>query len=161
MTKSGVRFFFRATEDPFFCTPNHWKWPFLGAKNWVFRRQNQKTDTTFCRQLYPKMVDETLVSYEYHYWVSFAQILKMAYFMLIFGRFPLIKSQNQNPMMLSVNFWYKTSIFGVWSPCTQRQLVFLRGRVTKMNFAFLGTPYWVDYILTCILVDCHLILSNI
>ena len=41
---------------------------------------NQKTDTTFCRQLYPKMVDDTLVSYEYHYWVSFGQILKMAYF---------------------------------------------------------------------------------
>ena len=82
----------------------HWKWPFSGAKNWVFRRPNQKTDTTFCRQLYPKMVDETLVSYEYHYWVSFGQFLKIAYFRLIFGRFPLIKSQNQNPMARSVKY---------------------------------------------------------
>ena len=31
-------------------------------------------------------------------------------------------------------------IFGVWSPYIQRQLD-LSGRVTKMNFAFLGTPY--------------------
>ena len=101
------------------------------------------------------MVDETLVSYEYHYWVSFGQILKMAYFRLIFGRFPLIKSQNQNPMLLSVNFWDKTLIFGVWFPYIQRDktLIFgvwfphihrqldLNGRVTKMNFTFLGTPY--------------------
>ena len=49
-------------------------------------------------------MEETLVSYEYQYWMSFGQILKIAYFRLIFGRIPLIKSQNQNPMLLSVNF---------------------------------------------------------
>ena len=75
-----------------------------GAKKRVFGRPNKKTETTFCRQLYPKMVDETLVSYEYHYWVSFGQFLKIAYFRLIFGRFPLIKSQNQNPMARSVKY---------------------------------------------------------
>ena len=42
-------------------------------------------------------------------------------------------------MLLSVNFCDKTLIFGVWIPYIQRQLV-LSGRVTKMNFAFLGTP---------------------
>ena len=111
----------------------------FGCKKRVFGRPNQKTETTFCRQLYPKMVDETLVSYEYHYWVSFGQILKMAYFRLIFGRFPLIKSQNQNPMVLSVNFWDKTLIFGVWFPYIQRQLD-LSGQITKRNFAFEEHP---------------------
>ena len=43
-------------------------------------------------------------------------------------------------MLLSVNFCDKTLIFGVWIPYIQRQLV-LSGRVTNMNFAFLGTPY--------------------
>ena len=104
MTKSGLCFFIRASEDPFFCTQNHGKWPFLGAKRRVFGRPNKKTETTFCRQLYPKMVDETLVSYEYHYWVSFGQFLKIAYFRLIFGRFPLIKSQHQNPMARSAKY---------------------------------------------------------
>ena len=33
-----------------------------GAKKWVFGRPNKKTDTTFCRQLYSKMMNETLVS---------------------------------------------------------------------------------------------------
>ena len=75
-----------------------------GAKNWVIERPNPKTDTTFCRQLCPKMVNETLVSPEYHYQVSFGQNLKNAYFRLIFGRFPLIKSQNQNPMARSVKY---------------------------------------------------------
>ena len=48
--------FIRASEDPMFCTR---KRPFSviwGAKNWVFGRPNKKTDTIFCRQLYPKMV---------------------------------------------------------------------------------------------------------
>ena len=72
--------------------------------------------------------------------VSFGQIMNIAYFGLIFGRFPFIKSQNQNPMVLLVNFWDKTLIFGVWFPYIQRQLD-LSGWVTKTNFAFLGTPY--------------------
>ena len=102
--KKWCPFFIQPSENPTFCTQ---KRPFSvigGPKKWVFGRPNKKTDTTFCCQLYPKMMDETLVSYEYHYWVSFGQILKMAYFRLIFGRFPLIKSQNQNPMLPSVNF---------------------------------------------------------
>ena len=140
--KKWCRFFYSGIRRPKFFAPENSHFQWFGnwaAKKWVFGRPNKKTDTTFCRQLYPKMVDETLVSYEYHYWVSFGQILKMAYFRLIFGRFPLIKSQNQNPMVLSVNFWDKTLIFGVWFPYIQRQLV-LSGRVTKTNFAFLGTP---------------------
>ena len=84
-------FFDSGVRRPFFCNPNHGKWPFLGAKKRVFGRLNKKTETTLCRQLYPKMVDETLVS-------------------LIFGRFPLIKSQNQNPMLLSVSFCDKNLI---------------------------------------------------
>ena len=53
---------------------------------------------------------------EDHFLSSTGQTLKIAYFRLIFGRFPLIKSQNQNPMLLSVNFWDKTLIFGIWFP---------------------------------------------
>ena len=63
-----------------------------------------------------------MVSYEYHYWVSFRQILKIAYFRLIFGQFPYIKSQNQNPMLPSVNIWDKNLISGIWFPYTLRQL---------------------------------------
>ena len=37
----------------------------------------------------------TLVSHEYHFRASFGQILKIAYFRLIFGQFPIVKSQNQ------------------------------------------------------------------
>ena len=88
------------------------------------------------RQLYPKLVDKTLVSYEYHYGVSFGQILKIAYFRLIFGQFPLMKSQNQNPMVHSVNFWDENLIFGIWFPYIQRQLE-LSDWVT-----FWGKPYW-------------------
>ena len=50
------------------------------------------------------MVEETRVSYEYHYRVSFGKNLKIAYFRLIFGRFPFIISENQNLMVHSVNF---------------------------------------------------------
>ena len=50
----------------------------LGAKKRVFGRPNQKTETTFCRQLYLNMVDETLVSYGYHYWVSYTCIKQMS-----------------------------------------------------------------------------------
>ena len=43
------------------------------------------------------MVEDTLVSYEYHNWVSFGQILKMAYFRLIFARFPPYKIPKSKP----------------------------------------------------------------
>ena len=46
-TKSGVSFFIRASEDPFFCTPIHWKWLFSGAKKWVFWRPNKKRTPHF------------------------------------------------------------------------------------------------------------------
>ena len=95
-------FFDSGVRRPFFCTQKRSFSVIWGAKKRVFGRPNKKTDTTFCRQLYPKMVDETLVSYEYHYWVSFGQVLKIAYFWLIFGRFPLIKSQNQKRMVRSL-----------------------------------------------------------
>ena len=75
----------------FFCTR---KRPFsviLGAKKWDFGCPNPKTETTFCRQLSPKMVEQTLVSHEYHFRASFGQILKIAYFRLIFGLFPIVK----------------------------------------------------------------------
>ena len=101
-------------KTQFFAPQNHWKWPFSGAKKWDFGRPNPKKDTTFYRQLYPKMVDETLVSYEIHFRASFGQILKIAYFRLNFGRFSLIKPQNQNPMVHSVNFWDKNLIFGIF-----------------------------------------------
>ena len=116
--KKWCSFFDRASEDPIFCTR---KRPFSviwGAKKRVFGRPYKKTDTTFCRQLYPKMVDETLVSYEYHYWVSFGQILKIAYFRLIFGPFPLIKPPNQKPMVLMVSMCPKTLKIGIWAPYT-------------------------------------------
>ena len=70
--------FIWASEDPPFCTQ---KRPFsviLGAKKRVLGRPNQKTETTFCRQLYLNMVDETLVSYGYHYWVSYTCIKQMS-----------------------------------------------------------------------------------
>ena len=97
-------FLFGHPKTHFFAPQINENGRFRVQKNWVLGRPNKKTGTTFRRQLYPKMVDETLVSYEYHYWVSFGQILKMAHSRLIFGRFPLLKSQNQNPMVLSVNF---------------------------------------------------------
>ena len=75
----------------------------------------------------------------FHMNITFGQILKIAYFRLNFGRFSLIKPQNQNPMVQSVNFWDKNLIFGLWFPYIQRQLD-LSGWVTKMNFAFWGTP---------------------
>ena len=56
-----------------------------GAKKWDFGFPNPKTKTTFCRQLSPKMVELNLVSSEYHFRASFGQILKIAYFRLIFG----------------------------------------------------------------------------
>ena len=40
-------------------------------------------------------------------------------------------------MVLSVNFWDKNLIFGIWFPYIQRQLDLSR-RVTRMNFAFFG-----------------------
>ena len=61
--KKWCPFSIRASEDPFFCTQ---KRPFSvikGAKKRVLGRPNKKTETTFCRQLHPKLVDETLVSF--------------------------------------------------------------------------------------------------
>ena len=66
--------------------------------------------------------------------MNFGPILKIVNFWPICGRFPP-KSQNQNPMLHSVNFWDKNLIFGIWFPYIQRQLD-LSGWVTKMNFAF-------------------------
>ena len=68
------------------------------------------------------MVDGTLVSDEYHFRLNFGQILKIINFWLFFGRFPLIKPQNKNPMVHSVNFSDKNLIFGIWFPYIQRQL---------------------------------------
>ena len=108
-------FYFGVRRPNVFAPKNgHVQW--FGVQKMGLWTPISKSDTTFCRQLYPNMVDETLDSYEYHYWVGFGQILKMAYFMLIFGQFPLLKSQNQNPMLPSVNFWDKTLIFGIWFP---------------------------------------------
>ena len=98
-TKSGVRFFILASKDPFFAPQITENGRFRVQKIGSSDARIKKRTPLFCPQVYPKMVDETLVSYEYHYWVSFGQILKMAYLILrlIFGRFPLIKSQNQKP----------------------------------------------------------------
>ena len=32
-------------------------WPFLGAKKWDFGSPNPKTDTAFCRQVSPNMME--------------------------------------------------------------------------------------------------------
>ena len=58
---------------------------FLCKKMWL-RMPKSKSETTSCRQLSPKLVEQTLVSHEYHFWASFGQILKIAYLRLIFGR---------------------------------------------------------------------------
>ena len=70
---------------------------------------------------------------------SYDQILKLAHFGLIFGQFSLKKLPNQYHMLHLVNSWDKNLIFGIWLPYIQRQLN-LSGQVTKMKFAFLGTP---------------------
>ena len=70
---------------------------------------------------------------------SYDQILKFAYFGHIFGQFCLQKSSNQYPMLHSVNFWDKHLIFGIWLPFIERHLD-ISDQVTKMNFAFCGTP---------------------
>ena len=49
------------------------KWPQQVCKLEKFGRLNPKTDTIFCRQLCPKVVDEKLVSNKYHCGVSFGQ----------------------------------------------------------------------------------------
>ena len=108
--------------------------PFLGVVN--DKSARIQTDTTFCRQLYPKMVDGTLVSDEYHFRLNFGQILKIINFWLFFGRFPLIKPQNKNPMVHSVNFSDKNLIFGIWFPYIKRQLNLI-GWVTQNDFFFL------------------------
>ena len=117
---------------------DQWKLPFSGAKKGS-SDASIKNEHHFLSSTIPKMVEETLVSCEYHYRVSFGQILKIAHFMIIFGRFLLIKSQNQNPMVHSVNFWDKNLIFGIWFPYIQGQLD-PNGWVKKMNFAFWGPP---------------------
>ena len=65
---------------------NHFcrKCPFSSAKKWYFGSSNKKTETTFCRQLPPKMVDNMFVSCVYHFWVGFKPIFEI---WLIWGRF--------------------------------------------------------------------------
>ena len=87
--KKWCPFFIQPSENPTFCTQKRPFSVFFGAKKWVFRRPNQKTDTTFCRQLNPKKVDGTLVSYEYHYGVSFRQMWKMPILRSFLADFPL------------------------------------------------------------------------
>ena len=71
---------------------------------------------------------------------SYDQTLKSAYFRLNFGQFSLIKSLDQYPMLHSVIFWDENLVLGSWLLYIQRQLD-LSGWVTKMNYAFCGTPY--------------------
>ena len=87
----------------------------LGCKNWVFGRPNPKTDITFCRRL------SLLVLYEYHFQVNFGQILKIVNCWLNFCRFPLIKPQNQKPVVLMVSMCPKNLKIGIWVPHTERQ----------------------------------------
>ena len=63
--------------------------------------------------------------------------LKIDYFRLHFGWFPLLKSRNKNPMALSANFWEKNLIFLFLGIETAR----FRSPCHKMIFAFWGTPY--------------------
>ena len=140
-TKSGVGFFIPVSEDPTFSTQNNWKWPFPGAKNWVFGRPNPKTDTTFCSQLFPKMVDETLVSYEY---ITLGRILGKFWKSWIFGSF-LADFLLKNPKIKTLCctrsiFGVKNLIFVIWVPYIQRQLN-LSGWFTNNSFAFWGTPF--------------------
>ena len=90
-TKSGVCFWIWASKVPFFGTRKRPILVLLGQKKLDFRCPNLKTETTFCRQLFPKMMEQTLVSHEYHFRASFRQILKIVYFRLIFGLFPIVK----------------------------------------------------------------------
>ena len=108
-------FFMSVSEDPFFAPKN-------GNFQWFWVQKNGSSDAPIRKRTESEMTDETLVSYEYHYRVSFGQILKIAYIRLIFGRFPLIKAQNQNPMLQLVNFWDRNLIFGIQFPQLQRQL---------------------------------------
>ena len=95
--KKWCPFFIWASEDPFFAPKN-------GNFQWFWVQKNGSSDAPIRKRTESELADETLVSYEYHYRVSFGKFLKIAYFRFIFGRFSLIKSQNQNPMLQSVNF---------------------------------------------------------
>ena len=116
--------------------PKSLKMAVFGCKKMALQMPKSKNGHHFCRQLYPKMVDGTLVSDEYHFRLNFGQILKIINFWLFFGRFPLIKPQNKNPMVHSVNFSDKNLIFGIWFPYIKRQLNLI-GWVTQNDFFFL------------------------
>ena len=80
--QSGLRFWFWASEVPFSLHPKTAIFSNFGRKKWDFGCPNPQTETTFCRQLSTKMVEQTLVSHEYHFPASFGQILKITYFRL-------------------------------------------------------------------------------
>ena len=131
-------FGFGHPKSPFFFTR---KRPFsviLGAKKGSSDARI-KNGHYFLSLTIPKIGGWDTCLCEYHYWVSFGQFLKIAYFRLIFGRFPLIKSQNQNPMARSVKYEVWNLEFFFWTPNTQRQQV-LRGRVTKNILHFKWHP---------------------
>ena len=101
---------------------------FSGARKWDFERPNPKTETTFSRQHPPKMVDLTLVSCVYHFWMRNKQILNFAYFYLIFpwARAIFFKMVAKPGKCKKNHFFCRNGLYTCWYRIYQEAMRFWR-----------------------------------
>ena len=136
--------FFPKTQ--FFTLENaHFQW--FGVQKLGLRTPESKNGHHFSSPTIPKIGElDTcfvliVISLSGEFWAN----SKNREFLDHFCRFPIIKPQNQNPMLHSVNFWDKIWFLVCGFFTLLRQLD-LSGWVTKMNFSFWGTPYCLGHV---------------
>ena len=82
--KKWSPFFYSAARSPIFGHLKIGTFGIFRCPKMGLQAAESKNGTTFSRQHPPKMVDLTLVSCVYHFWMRNKQILNFAYFYLIF-----------------------------------------------------------------------------
>ena len=98
------------------------KCPFSCAKKWHFGGQNKKMETTFCRQLPPKMVYSMFVFCVYHFWVGFKPIKPRIFENSFVARF----SYEYIRIFVSINFQIPTMfLFDFYGYYTTLRNIFL------------------------------------
>ena len=90
-------FLFRRPKTHFFAPQITENGRFRVQKNGTSDGRIQNRTQLFCRELYPKMVDETLVSYEYHFFAIFGKIKINRDFLPRFWPIPFYKVPKSKP----------------------------------------------------------------
>ena len=127
------------------------KWLFLGAKKWDYGRPNPKTENTNSIAYNPQ---KYWFRHLFHVNITFRRvlnkILKIAYFRLIFGQFPLIKPKTYDALaqirsleMGVLDFSYIEAVVVKWPGLKKVFLIFsvtlqAMYKLTKLKFGWIS-----------------------